>query len=526
MVWTSAMPLERLQRDRQVVVRLGGKQIALFAADDAIYACNNRCPHEGYPLREGTLADGCVLTCNWHGWKFDLRSGENLLQGDRLRTYPTKIVDGSVWIDVADPPAAERRAQAMTNLRSAFDDHEYDRMARELVRLQKAGADPVDALAAAIEWSHDRLRFGMTHAYAATAGWLRLHDRSNEGETRLVCLVEAAGHMAWDCLREPIYPFSADRLQFEPAQLAAAIEDQDEAKAIALLRGALAEGRHFADLERVLTAAALRHYADFGHSLIYVLHAGQLIDRLGPKVEAPLLLALVRSLINASREDLIPEFRRYPAALAAWPRVSAADGDANPERFLGLSVNDTMSATLDAAATTPVADLHCALLSAGATNLLRYDVRYQQRVDSTVAENVGWLDFTHALTFANAVRLQCGKFPELWPQGLLQMACFVGRNNGFVDDRIAVGAWQPADRESFVRGCIARIMDHGEPDYIHSAHLVKTFLAAEGEIESVPSEEVQGVIMAAVNRYFSEPWKRKHARRTAHQALDFVALED
>jgi hypothetical protein len=32
--------------------------------------------------------------------------------------------------------------------------------------------------------------------------------------------------------------------------------------------------------------------------------------------------------------------------------------------------------------------------------------------------------------------------------------------------------------------------------------------------------------MAAVTRYFKVPWKRKHMRRTAHQALDFVALED
>src|SRR5919109_4512266 len=117
MVWTSALSLERLRRDRQVVAKLAGKQIALFAVDDAVYACNNRCPHEGYPLREGTIADGCVLTCNWHGWKFDLRTGDNLLQGDRLRTYPTKIVDGTVWVDLSDPSPGERRAQALAHLR-------------------------------------------------------------------------------------------------------------------------------------------------------------------------------------------------------------------------------------------------------------------------------------------------------------------------------------------------------------------------------------------------------------------------
>jgi nitrite reductase/ring-hydroxylating ferredoxin subunit len=528
MVWTSALSLERIRRDRQVVTKLAGKQIALFAASDAIYACNNRCPHEGYPLREGTLADDCVLTCNWHGWKFDLRTGDNLLQGDRLRTYPTKIVNGIVWVDVSDPPPAERQAQALANLRAAFSDHEYDRMARELARLQKAGADPLDAVAAAITWSHDRFRFGTTHAYAATAGWLALYDRSNDAEARLVCLNEAIGHMAWDCLREPTYPFTAEVQRFEPAAFLSAIESQEEDRAVALLWGALAEGRHYSELERPLTAAALRHYADFGHSLIYVVHTGRLIDRLGPGVEVPLLLALVRSLVNASREDLIPEFRRYSAALADWPqnRFGNGSGAPQPAAFLGRSINETMIATLDAAAATSALDLYRTLLGASAINLLRYDLRYQEQVDNNVAENIGWLDFTHGLTFANAVRLQCGKFPELWPHGLLQMACFVGRNSAFIDGNVTVESWRPAAREEFSRDCIARIMDHGEPDYIHSAHLVKTFLAAEEEIEADLPDETEGAVMAAVNRYFNEPWKRKHARRTVHQAIEFVALED
>jgi hypothetical protein len=196
-----------------------------------------------------------------------------------------------------------------------------------------------------------------------------------------------------------------------------------------------------------------------------------------------------------------------------------------PAAFLGRSINETMGATVAAAATTCPTDLYRCLLGASASNLLRYDTRYQERVDNNVADNIGWLDFTHGITFANAVRLQCSKFPELWPQGLLQMACFVGRNNAFVDSNITIEAWRP-DRESFARDCIARIMDHGEPDYVHSAHLVKTFLAADEEIEADLPGETAAAVMAAVKRYFNAPWKRKHARRIAHQALDFVSLED
>ena len=108
MAWTSALPVEKLRRSGAAVAKVGGKQIALFLVNGEIYACNNRCPHEGYPLREGTIDDKCVLTCNWHGWKFDLRSGENLYQGDRLRLYPTRLEDGTVMVDTSDPPAADR----------------------------------------------------------------------------------------------------------------------------------------------------------------------------------------------------------------------------------------------------------------------------------------------------------------------------------------------------------------------------------------------------------------------------------
>jgi len=50
-----------------MVVKLGGKQIALFLnRKGTVYACTNRCPHEGYPLVKGSLDHECILTCNWH----------------------------------------------------------------------------------------------------------------------------------------------------------------------------------------------------------------------------------------------------------------------------------------------------------------------------------------------------------------------------------------------------------------------------------------------------------------------------
>ena len=524
MAWEKATTLDRLKRDGRTVAKIGSRQIAVFETGSGILACNNRCPHEGYPLKEGSLDGACVLTCNWHNWKFDLKTGANLTGGDGLRTYPTRIEDGAVWIEIVEAPAAERQAKALAGLREAFDDESYDRIARELARYAKAGGDPVTAVAHAIEWSHDKLKYGTTHAYPAAAGWLRLHDESNDPELRLICLLEAVGYMAWDAANEETYAFPEGMAAWDETAFLAAMEAEDEPGAIARIRGALSSGLGFADLEHALSTAALRHYADFGHSLIYVVHTGRLIRRLGRSVELPLLLALVRSLVASSREDLIPEFRAYAPALAAFPASGANDG-ADPAAFRAKPVKDTLAAVVEAAGRSTPETLYRALLEAAATDMLLFDASWGSRTDNSIAQNIGWLDFTHGLTFANAVRQQCAKYPELWPACLLQIACFTGRNAGFVMPAVD-GDWRVEDRDAFYADCIARIADHGEDRYILAAHYLKTFLAVREEVAAGLPRETEAAVLASLNRFLNAPLKRKHVRRTAHQALDFVALED
>ncbi|HVA00687.1 MAG TPA: Rieske 2Fe-2S domain-containing protein [Terriglobia bacterium] len=50
------------------------KPIALCSAGGNFYAVNAVCPHMGGPLASGSLK-GCVITCPWHGWTFDVRTG-------------------------------------------------------------------------------------------------------------------------------------------------------------------------------------------------------------------------------------------------------------------------------------------------------------------------------------------------------------------------------------------------------------------------------------------------------------------
>jgi nitrite reductase/ring-hydroxylating ferredoxin subunit len=516
------MPLAELEPAAVKMVRGAGKQIAVFNTPDGIRACDNRCPHEGYPLSEGNLSPDCILTCNWHNWKFNLETGDNLYGGDRLRTYPVEIREDEIWIDITDLPYRERYAAITSSLHDAFDDYSYDRIAREIARLTSRGADPLDALRLAIQWSWQRLEFGWTHAYAGMADWLVLYaEHEQSEELKLVCLVESVAHVAYDVLRERDYVFSKEISSFDGVSFIDHVETENENAALAAIRGGIRDGMKFADFEPALTRAALLHYNDFGHALIYVTKAASLIEHLGDTVMEPLLLSLVRGLIYASREDKIPEFRAYHTQLEKWGQHKEQTPAASLWRQ--KSINKSLKAAVACSASQPE-EIYQALLIANAINLLSFDIAQQDKIHVSVSGNVGWLDFTHGLTFANAVRQQCSRFPELWPQGLLQMACFNGRNAGFTTAEIELRDWSPDDIEIKLQQLLERVLDHGQGEHIVSVHLLKTALAVREEIAGLEQADAE-ILVAALTRFFDSPIKRRQARRTAHQSLQFVAKE-
>ena len=189
---------------------------------------------------------------------------------------------------------------------------------------------------------------------------------------------------------------------------------------------------------------------------------------------------------------------------------------ANPCQVL----NRTLGSSADPAA------LYDALLGANCWNMLYFDLPLQDRVASTIADNVPWLDFTHRLTFANEVRVQCTKFPELWPAGLLQIGCFVGRNAGFVDGGQDVSRWQVSDGTAYLERQKRALFDHVQPEHIVSCHLVKVLTALVDKLAATrPDAPWRNDALAAVNRFLRTPLKRKQEARTARQALDLVAAE-
>ena len=75
-----------------------GKAIALFNCEGTFYAIDDTCPHQGGPLGEGELA-GTVVTCPWHEWRFDARTGLNTDDATcKVGSYPVKVEGDDVLV--------------------------------------------------------------------------------------------------------------------------------------------------------------------------------------------------------------------------------------------------------------------------------------------------------------------------------------------------------------------------------------------------------------------------------------------
>jgi nitrite reductase (NADH) small subunit len=81
---------------------VGDREIAVFNVGGRFYAIDNTCPHQGGPLSEGWV-EGAVVTCPWHAWSFDVRTGRMTLgefcEVDRFATH----VDGADLFVATEP---------------------------------------------------------------------------------------------------------------------------------------------------------------------------------------------------------------------------------------------------------------------------------------------------------------------------------------------------------------------------------------------------------------------------------------
>lgn len=90
--------VEDVPEGRGATVQLNsGRELALYNVGGEFFAVSNFCPHRGAPLADGFLT-GHVVECDWHGWRFDVRTGECLTTECPIESYEVKIEEGLIKI--------------------------------------------------------------------------------------------------------------------------------------------------------------------------------------------------------------------------------------------------------------------------------------------------------------------------------------------------------------------------------------------------------------------------------------------
>jgi nitrite reductase/ring-hydroxylating ferredoxin subunit len=102
------------------MVEVNGRSVGVFRRGNSFYALRNQCPHQGGPLCIGAIAAWPVssgpgdvgmdesvmlLACPWHGWEYDLATGQSFLGpgNPRARHYEVSVTSGRALVEESAP---------------------------------------------------------------------------------------------------------------------------------------------------------------------------------------------------------------------------------------------------------------------------------------------------------------------------------------------------------------------------------------------------------------------------------------
>lgn len=112
---------DELEPGERFLVELEGRDIAVFNVDGELYAYTNWCVHQAGPVCQGTLSgtrtatfdretlrtemrwerEGEILSCPWHGWEYDVTTGDCLSRRKaRLISHTVHLQDGDVVVEI------------------------------------------------------------------------------------------------------------------------------------------------------------------------------------------------------------------------------------------------------------------------------------------------------------------------------------------------------------------------------------------------------------------------------------------
>ncbi len=98
--WTRVARVQDVPRGTTREVIAGDRVVALANVEGQIYALDGVCPHQGGPLGEGEL-QGSILTCPWHGWQFDVCTGQHCLSRTLVQPgFAVRVEGDEIFIQI------------------------------------------------------------------------------------------------------------------------------------------------------------------------------------------------------------------------------------------------------------------------------------------------------------------------------------------------------------------------------------------------------------------------------------------
>jgi nitrite reductase/ring-hydroxylating ferredoxin subunit len=314
--------LSELREAGKLRTKVGNVPVVVFWHDERAWAIDDRCPHMGFPLHQGTVEDGLV-TCHWHHARFDLASGCTLdLFADDARAFDV-VVDGED-VTVEARPHGDRLGHLRIRLQDGLEDGLTLVTAKSVLGLLAAGVDPAEIVRAGLDFGTTYRDAGWGAGLTVLVAMANLLPDLDEGDKPLA-LVHGLAFVSRDTRnRPPRFPIDQLRgADIPPERLAGwyrrFVDTRSSDAAERVLATAVDTGPASARLEaveRMMFAAVTDHvFIDGGHTLDFTNKAFEAIALVGPAAAPQVLPTLVRQTAAARRHEETASWR-HPHDLA------------------------------------------------------------------------------------------------------------------------------------------------------------------------------------------------------------------
>jgi nitrite reductase/ring-hydroxylating ferredoxin subunit len=413
--------LADLQKAGRLVTKVGTIPVVVFWHDNEAYAIEDRCPHLGFPLHQGTVEAGLV-TCHWHHARFDLVSGCTLdMWADDARGFTASVRDGDVFVETrADEDPI---GHLQTRLRNGLEDGISLVIAKSVLGLLDAGVPAADIVRTGVDFGTTYRGAGWGTGLTVLVAMANLFPHL-EGDDRALALVHGMTFVANDsgngAPRFPVGPLPTQAVPM--ARLSAwyrrFIDTRASDSAERTLSTALGDAAQLDQVEEMMFAAVSDHvFIDGGHTIDFTNKAFEAVAMLGPDAAGPVLPTLVRQTAGAQRSEEFSEWRHPRDLVLLTAETAARLQGPGPAESTGVDVG-AIAWQLLAEEPVAVADALIDGRAAGATDeelgrALAYAAALRIVRFHTRNDHADWDTVHHSFTSANALHQALRRNPTV-----------------------------------------------------------------------------------------------------------------